>query len=110
MKETKRVTVPFSIDTYEKLQFQSEAVETSVNTYVKQITVNFLNENKQNFLTKEQKEAIREFKRIQSNMANNINQIAKKLNSGNTEVFPVETIIEYLRYYDEAFRKFIDKD
>lgn len=108
--KTRRVTVPFSISTFDKLKFQADAIEVSVNSYVKQITTNYLNDNKHSFLTKEQKETIREFKRVQSNIANNINQIARKLNSGELENFPVKNIIQYLRYYDDAFKKYIDKE
>ncbi|PHR71307.1 MAG: hypothetical protein COA66_09905 [Arcobacter sp.] len=103
----KIVTFPLSNIFYEQLRKNSVCVDTSTNTFAKNILTSYLNNTSFKILTKEQKDYIKEYVLISRGIANNINQIAYKSNIN--EQIDINILINSLKSYEEAFKKFISK-
>jgi hypothetical protein len=103
--ENKVVSFPLKKYVYVELEAKSVMYDLSVNSYVKSIVTNFLNNDTSTILTSKQQEAIAEYIRISRGIANNINQIAHKTNMG--EEFDTQVLLNSLQHYENEFKKFI---
>jgi len=106
-QKNKIVTFPLSVAFFYELRKRAIYLDTTTNSYAKNIITSFLNNSTTKTLTAEQKEFINEYIRISRGIANNINQIAHKTNLN--ETIDINILINALKNYEDEFKKFITK-
>jgi len=104
-KVKKIVTFPLFNEEYKKLDEYAKTVSITTNTLAKNIVLNFLNGSTVPALSEEQKRYANEYMRISRGIANNINQLAKSSNMGNS--VNVNSIITELMRLENAFNSYI---
>lgn len=104
-KVKKIVTFPLFNEEYKQLEEYAKTVDISTNSLAKNITLNFLEGARIPSLSDEQKRVINEYMRISRGIANNINQLAKSSNMGNS--VNVNSIITELMRLENAFNSYI---
>lgn len=103
--ENKIIAFPLKNDLYDELQDKSDHYKISVNSYVKKIVTNTLEEKVQIQLTAQQQEYISKYIHISRWIANNINQLAHKANIW--EKINIMVLIKLLKNYESEFKNFI---
>lgn len=108
-KSTKNIKVTISISSqfYSKLQIQSEALDLTVNTLLKQLALSAFNKTEITFLTSEQNIIIQKFTLNQIQLSKTIQQINERLGR-NPNAVPVEKLLEYFRTYHETFVQLVE--
>lgn len=101
-----KVTISISPQFYSKLQLQSESLDLTVNTLLKQSALASFNKVDVIFLTSEQRLIIKEFTLNQIQLSLTLQKINAKL-GGNSNAFPIEKILEYLNSYHETVVKLV---
>jgi len=104
-RKNKIITFPISKEFYEKLLHNSSYYDQTINTYVKNIVINFLNNKQNSYISKDRQEFIKAYIRISRGIATNINQIAYKSNIW--EQIDTNILIKSLKLYEDEFKKFI---
>lgn len=109
MKKPSNVKVTLSISPrfYSKLQIQSEVLDLTVNTLLKQSALSAFNKAEITFLTSEQKLIIQNFTLYQIKLSQTLQQINEKLER-NSNAFPIEKLLDYMKQYHEAFIQLIE--
>ena len=107
-KTTKNIKVTISISPqfHSKLQMQSEALDLTVNTLLKQSALSALNKSEITFLTSEQNLIIQKFTLHQIHLSKVVQQINERLGR-NSNAFPVEKLLAYFRTYHETFLQLV---
>ena len=106
-KTRKIVTFPLLNSDFELLKSKALKLDITTNSLAKELVVNSLKNQKNSFITKEQKELISEYIRVSRGIANNINQIARTSNMG--EYIDINILISSLKSYEDEFKKLISK-
>jgi hypothetical protein len=106
-KTRKIITFPLLLEEFETLKIKAEKIGTSSNKLAKDILLNHLEAQPQNFQSKEQLDLIKEYMRISRGIATNINQIAHSSNIG--EVVDINILIGSLKNYEDEFKTFVSK-
>jgi hypothetical protein len=106
-EKNKIITFPLSNIFYEQLRAKSIYFDLSTNTFAKKVVTDFLNNDSSLPLPKEKLDLINEYIRISRGIANNINQLAYKGNID--ERIDKQNLILALQYYEDEFKKFIQK-
>lgn len=106
-KIRKIVTFPLLVDDYELLKLRAESMGISTNKLAKEITINFLENSKNSFISQEQKEILAHYTHISRGIANNINQIAYNTNIG--EYIDINILVKQLKYYEDEFKALVKK-
>jgi hypothetical protein len=106
-KTRKIITFPLLLEEFESLKNQAEKIGTSSNKLAKDILLNHLESQPQNFQSKEQLDLIKEYMRISRGIATNINQIAHSSNIG--EVVDINILIGSLKNYEDEFKALVQK-
>lgn len=104
----KKVTITISDDALLKLEDQAKALDITVNTYIKQIAMNYITNNKIEFVTNEQKLILQSFQSSQSKIINLLNKITKEYLSQGTS-FPADKVLKYFQSYHTEFKKCIQR-
>lgn len=104
-RKNKIITFPLSKNYHEKLLENSSYYDQTINTYVKNIVINFLNNKQNTFMSKDRQEFIKEYIRISRGVANNVNQIAYKVNIW--EKIDINLLIKALEKNEREFKKFV---
>jgi len=103
-----KVTLSISPAMHKKLLVQSRALDTTVNTLLKQNAISTINKTEITFLTSEQRLAIQTFTIHQIQISQTLQQINERLKS-NSNAFPVEKLLEYMKNYHSDFVQLIEK-
>lgn len=106
-KTRKIITFPLLLEEFETLKIKAEKIGTSSNKLAKEILLNHLDSQPQNFQSKEQLDLIKEYMRISRGIATNINQIAHSSNIG--EVVDINILIGSLKNYEDEFKALVSK-
>jgi hypothetical protein len=106
-KTRKIITFPLLLEEFETLKIKAEKIGTSSNKLAKDILLNHLESQPQNFQSKEQLDLIKEYMRISRGIATNINQIAHSSNIG--EVVDINILIGSLKNYEDEFKTLVSK-
>lgn len=102
-----KVTISLSTRHYAQLKIQSEALDLTVNTLLKQSALSAFNKSEITFLTSEQNLIIQKFTLNQIQLSKIIQQINERLGR-NSNAFPVEKLLEYFRTYHETFVQLVE--
>lgn len=103
----KKVTLSISPKFYSQLELQSEALDITVNTLLKQSALASFSKMDIIFLTSEQRLIIKEFTLNQIKLSQTLQQINENLGR-NSNAFPLEKILDYMKQYHETFVKLIE--
>jgi len=103
----KIVTFPLLLEDFEALQLKADALDMKATKLAKEVILNFIENNPNRFITKEQHALLQSYIRISRGIANNINQIAYKANID--EYVDVTILISALKKYEDEFRALIAK-
>jgi thiamine monophosphate kinase len=106
-KTRKIITFPLLLEEFETLKTKADKIGTSSNKLAKEIILNHLESQPQNFQSKEQLDLIKEYMRISRGIATNINQIAHSSNIG--EVVDINILIGSLKNYEDEFKALVSK-
>jgi thiamine monophosphate kinase len=106
-KTRKIITFPLLLEEFENLKTKAEKIGTSSNKLAKELVLNHLESQPQNFQSKEQLDLIKEYMRISRGIATNINQIAHSSNIG--EVVDINILIGSLKNYEDEFKALVSK-
>jgi thiamine monophosphate kinase len=106
-KTRKIITFPLLLEEFETLKTKADKIGTSSNKLAKEILLNHLEAQPQNFQSKEQLDLIKEYMRISRGIATNINQIAHSSNIG--EVVDINILIGSLKNYEDEFKTLVSK-
>jgi len=106
-KTRKIITFPLLLEEFETLKTKAEKIGTSSNKLAKEILLNHLEAQPQNFQSKEQLDLIKEYMRISRGIATNINQIAHSSNIG--EMVDINILINSLKNYEDEFKALVSK-
>jgi hypothetical protein len=106
-KTRKIITFPLLLEEFELLKNQAEKMGMSNNKMAKEIVLNHLDSQPQNFQTKEQLDLIKEYMRISRGIATNINQMAYSSNIG--EMVDINILIASLKNYEDEFKTLVSK-
>jgi len=106
-KTRKIITFPLLLEEFELLKNQAEKMGMSNNKMAKEIVLNHLGSQPQNFQTKEQLDLIKEYMRISRGIATNINQMAYSSNIG--EMVDINILIASLKNYEDEFKTLVSK-
>ena len=106
-KTRKIITFPLLLEEFETLKIKADKVGISSNKLAKEILLNHLDSQPQNFQSKEQLELIKEYMRISRGIANNINQIAYSSNIG--EMVDINILIGSLKNYEDEFKALVTR-
>jgi thiamine monophosphate kinase len=93
------------LEEFETLKTKADKIGTSSNKLAKDILLNHLEAQPQNFQSKEQLDLIKEYMRISRGIATNINQIAHSSNIG--EVVDINILIGSLKNYEDEFKALV---
>ncbi len=103
----KIVTFPLLMEDFEALQLKADALDMKATKLAKEVLLNFIENNPNRFMTKEQHTLLQSYIRISRGIANNINQIAYQANIG--EYVDIAILIGALKKYEDEFRALIAK-
>ncbi len=106
-KTRKIITFPLLLEEFEALKTKAQKIGTSSNKLAKEIILNHLEAQPQNFQSKEQLDLIKEYMRISRGIATNINQMAYNSNIGQT--VDTNILINSLKNYEDEFKKLLEK-
>jgi len=106
-KTRKIITFPLLLEEFEILKNQAKKMGMSNNKMAKEIVLNHLDSQSQNFQTKEQLDLIKEYMRISRGIATNINQMAYSSNIG--EMVDINILIASLKNYEDEFKTLVSK-
>ena len=106
-KTRKIITFPLLLEEFESLKNKADKIGTSSNKLAKDILLNHLDSQPQNFQSKEQLDLIKEYMRISRGIATNINQIAHSSNIG--EMVDINILIGSLKNYEDEFKALVSK-
>lgn len=104
----KKVTITISDDAFSKLEMQSSALDITPNTYIKQITFNYLNKHKVEFITSEQKLILQEFQSYQAQLLTALHKISNEYLSKGIH-FPEEKIFDFFKSYHLEYKNCIQR-
>jgi hypothetical protein len=105
---SQKITITISDTAVKKLKVEADMLDISINTYIKQIALNHLNNNKLIFLTSESKVFINNFSQKQSQLLNTLRRIDKEyLKNGKS--FPISKIEEYFKSYHKHYKEMIER-
>jgi len=99
----KKVTITISDDAFSKLENQANILDITVNTLIKQISMNYITNNKIEFITSEQRIVLQDFQKNQAKLITILNQISTQYLSKGIK-FPIDQAIKYLKNYNEHFK------
>ena len=103
----KIVTFPLDYAFFQELSRRSKIIDTSVNSFAKNIVTTYLNNEKPIVLTDYQTQQIDQYIKISRGIANNINQLAYNSKSGLG--VDVNILLQTLKSYEDNFTDIIKK-
>ncbi len=103
----KIVTFPLDNAFYKELSRRSKIIDSSVNSFAKNIVTTYLNNEKPIILTDYQTQQINQYIRISRGIANNINQLAYSSKGGLG--VDVNILLQTLKSYEDNFTDIIKK-
>ena len=103
----KIVTFPLDNSFYKELSRRSKIIDSSVNSFAKNIVTTYLNNEKPIILTDYQTQQINQYIRISRGIANNINQLAYSSKGGLG--VDVNILLQTLKSYEDNFTDIIKK-
>jgi len=103
----KIVTFPLLNEDYEILKARSQMFGLTSNSFSKEILLNFLHSQQNNFISPQEQKRLAEFIHISRGIANNINQLAHSSNIG--EYIDINILAKHLKRYEDEFKAFITK-
>ena len=99
----KKVTITMSDDAFRKLENQANILDITVNTLIKQISMNYITNNKIEFVTNEHRVILQDFNKNQAKLITILNQISMNyLNKG--VKFPADKVLDYFKAYHKEFK------
>ena len=101
----KIVTFPLDNAFHMELSRRSKTIDTSINSFAKNIVTTYLNNEKPLMLTSYHQEMISNFIRISRGIANNINQMAHNSNIGIS--IDINILLQALKNNEDEFTKII---
>jgi hypothetical protein len=103
-----KITITISEEALSKIEVQSNALDITPNTYIKQVMMQHVNNSNFAFFTSEQRLALQDFSSKQSQLLNIMKKIDEEyLKQGKS--FPMIKINEYLKSYNSHFKSTIER-
>lgn len=105
---TKKLTITLSEEALSKLEFQAKALDITSNTFVKQIAMNYINNNEFIFFSKEQLQILQDFSYKQSQLINTLRKIDEEYLKKGVQ-FPTEKLLDFFKSYHNQFKHCIER-
>ena len=103
-----KVTITISQDALSKLETHANAIDISVNLLIKQIAMNYVNENKIEFISSEKKLIMQDFQKEQAKLASILTKISNQYIQQGIN-FPSDKVLEYFKAYHASFKDTLER-
>lgn len=104
----KKVTITISESALSKIEIQSDALDITPNLYIKQITMQHVNNSKVTFFTPQQVLVLKEFNEKQSQLLNTLRKIDEEYLKKGIH-FPTDKLQTYFQNYHKLFSSTIER-